>query len=298
VVTSRNKEGCLMILPRIYLLISIIALSFSPIFITALTMPPSIIAMYRVIFILLVLLPLFPKHRHRFRGIAKKYIAFACLSGIFLALHFILTIYALRDTTILSNSVLATLEPLFVFIGSLMFYQKKFRFRTIISIAIALIGGFSLVFSNIYTAASKVADPLLGDMLTIVATIMISMYMLIGQKLATHMHMIVYHFYVFSSASAGMIAYNLITKQAFTGYETKQWELMLLLALIPTIFGAFLQNWLLHHLSARTLTISILGSPIGSNLFAYFFYQQIPTPIQIGASLVTMFGVLLFLTRR
>jgi drug/metabolite transporter (DMT)-like permease len=287
-----------MVSPRIYLLISIVAMSFTPIFVTKLTMPPSVIAMYRLILVLLLLLPLFYKHRRHFRGIAKKYIVLACFSGICLALHFLLAIYALRYTTIINNTVLGTLEPLLVFIGSMFLFGEPFRLRAAFSMAIALLGSFAITFSNVYNPSSTAADPLLGDVLTILATIVISIYMLIGQKLATHMHSNVYNFYVFTSASTIMVVTNLVTKQPFIGYESTQWTYMLLLALIPTIFGIFLQNWLLHHLSAVVLSISIVATPIGSNVLAYFFFQQVPTTIQIGASLVTMFGVLLFLTRR
>lgn len=287
-----------MLSPRFLLLLSVVAMSFTPILISALTMPPSVIGMYRLLIVLLLFIPLFIKDRKYFRLIPIKSILLACLSGLFLALHFLLGVFALRYTTIASNTVLITLEPLIVFVGSIFLFKDRLNLRSAFSMLVAMIGALCMALSDFLHTDTTAPNLLLGDFLTIMGTISISLYMLIGEALVKKMHTTVYNFYVFASAGFIMVITNIISNQAFIGYTPDQWGYLLLLAIVPTVFGIFLQNWLLKHVSAVVLSVSILGIPIGSNILAYFLYGQIPTLIQIGACIVTIVGVWMFLKQK
>jgi drug/metabolite transporter (DMT)-like permease len=287
-----------MLSPRFLLLLSVIAMSFTPILISSLSMPPSVIGMYRLLIVLLLFIPLFIKDRKHFRLIPIKSILLACLSGLFLALHFLLGIFALRYTTIASNTILITLEPLIVFIGSIFIFKDRLNLRSAFSMLVAMIGALWMALSDFLHTNTAAPNLLLGDLLTILGTISISIYMLIGEVLVKKMHTTVYNFYVFASASFIMVITNIIAKQAFIVYSSDQWKYLILLAIIPTVFGIFLQNWLLKHLSAVVLSISILGIPIGSNILAYFLYGQVPTLMQIGACIITIVGVWMFLKQK
>jgi drug/metabolite transporter (DMT)-like permease len=287
-----------MLSPRFLLLFSVFAMSFTPILLTSLTIPAPIIGMYRLFIVLLLFIPLFIKDRKHFQALPVKTILLACLSGFFLALHFLLGVYALRYTTIASNTVLITLEPLIVFIGSIFVFGDKLNLRSASSMVIAMIGALLMALSDFLHTDTTTPNLLLGDLLTVLGTISISIYMILGQKLVTKMHTTVYNFYVFAFASFVLFIINLIMDQPFTGYSTSQWGYLVLLAIVPTVFGLFLQNWLLKHISALVLSVSILGIPIGSNILAYFFYGKIPSLMQIGACMVTIIGVWLFLKQK
>jgi drug/metabolite transporter (DMT)-like permease len=288
----------MMLSPRFLLLLSVIAMSFTPILISSLTMPPSVIGMYRLWIVLVLFLPLFIKDRNHFHAVPFKSILLACLSGLFLAAHFLLGILALRYTTIASNTILITLEPLIVFIGSIFLFKDKLNLRSAFSMIIAMMGALWMALSDFLHTNITAPNLILGDVFTVLGTIAISIYMLIGQLLVKRMHFSVYNFYVFAFAGTVLLVTNVILGHPFTGYSTEQWSYLFLLAIVPTIFGIFLQNWLLKHISALVLSVSILGIPVGSNILVYFIYGQVPTLMQIGACIVTMIGVWMFLKQK
>jgi drug/metabolite transporter (DMT)-like permease len=254
--------------------------------------------MYRLLIVLLLFLPLFIKDRKKFHALPWKTVGLACLSGLFLALHFLLGVYALRFTTIASNTILITLEPLIVFIGSIFIFGDKLNLRAAASMIIAVTGALMMAFTDFNHIDATAPNLLLGDFLTILGTISISIYMILGQKLTTRMHATVYNFYVFAFAGLVLFCINLLSDQTFIDYPISQWGYLILLAVVPTIFGLFLQNWLLQYVSAVKLSITILGVPIGSNILAYFFYGKIPSLLQIVACLITLVGVWLFLKQK
>ncbi|WP_051272048.1 DMT family transporter [Shimazuella kribbensis] len=287
-----------MLSPRFLLLLSVIAMSFTPILISSLTMPPSVIGMYRLWIVLILFLPLFIKDRKHFHAVPLKSILLACLSGLFLAAHFLLGIIALRYTTIASNTILITLEPLIVFIGSILLFKDKLNLRSAFSMIIAMMGALWMALSDFLHTDAIAPNLILGDALTILGTISISIYMLIGQFLVKKMHVSVYNFYVFAFSGTVLLLTNVIMDQPFIEYSSEQWGYLFLLAIVPTIFGIYLQNWLLKHISALVLSVSILGIPIGSNILVFLIYGHVPTLMQIGACMVTMIGVWMFLKQK
>ena len=74
------------------LTISIIAISFSAIFVKWSDAPASILSMYRMWFASILMVPIVWKKRSEFKNIMKKDWFFLFFSGFFLALHFVLVV--------------------------------------------------------------------------------------------------------------------------------------------------------------------------------------------------------------
>jgi drug/metabolite transporter (DMT)-like permease len=69
----------------------------------------------------------------------------------------------------------------------------------------------------------------------------------------------------------------------------------LLLALIPNIFGHALFNWLLKYVGATTISMAILGEPIGAIILAYFLLGEMTTASQLVEGTIVMINVMVFL---
>ena len=78
------------------LTISIIAISFSAIFVKWSDAPASILSMYRMWFASLLMVPIVWNKRNEFKHIVKKDWFFLLFSGAFLALHFVLWFGSLK----------------------------------------------------------------------------------------------------------------------------------------------------------------------------------------------------------
>src|SRR5699024_3491078 len=99
-----------------------------------------IIAFYRLFIAVILMLPIFlMKYREEIRSIKKKDWLLATLSGVFLALHFILWFESLNYTSVASSVVFVTLLPIFAFVVSYFFFGERFSVAAIISMFITLL---------------------------------------------------------------------------------------------------------------------------------------------------------------
>src|SRR4051794_31097904 len=93
------------------LTISIIAISFSAIFVKWSDAPASILSMYRMWFASILMIPIVWKNRSEFKKLVKKDWLFLFFSGFFLALHFVLWFGSLKLTTVASSTIILALQP-------------------------------------------------------------------------------------------------------------------------------------------------------------------------------------------
>ncbi|MDF2910277.1 MAG: hypothetical protein K0Q56_1158 [Sporolactobacillus laevolacticus] len=108
--------------PYLLLTVGVISVSFSAIFVKWSTAPASIIAMYRMLLTVLMLLPI-GAWRYVINGkLNKSDWIRLMLSGVFLAMHFLFWMESLKLTSVASSTVILTLQPAFTMVGMLLFY--------------------------------------------------------------------------------------------------------------------------------------------------------------------------------
>lgn len=102
--------------------LGVLAVSCASILIKLAAAPPLAVAVYRMGFTLLMMLPVTVVTAWKEIGRIRKE-DFLCSvgSGVFLALHFATWITSLRYTSVASSTVLVTTQPLFVVAGSVFF---------------------------------------------------------------------------------------------------------------------------------------------------------------------------------
>lgn len=280
-------------IPPLWLLIfiGIIAISFSSIFIRWSEAPVAVIAMYRLLITAMLLLPFLRKHLPELKRLSGSTWHLLFWSGFTLGLHFLLWMGSLRLTTVASSTAIMTLEPLFVMIGSYVLFRHRTVPMAVVGMAIALAGALLIGWGD----WGLTGEELLGDLLSLLGTIAVAFHMLIGKALRAHVSAFVYSFFVFVIAAGVLAIYNVVAGHDFTAYPPKEWGLFLLLALVPTLLGHYLFNWLLKYLSATSVSMSVLGEPVGATLLAYLLLGEAVTPLQGLAGSMLLFGVWLFL---
>ena len=127
--------------PYIPILIGVISVSLSAIFVKLASADAGVIAFYRMLFSVLIMLPWFlMKYRHEVKDLSKRDWIFSAIAGVFLAFHFILWFESLNYTSVASSTVLVTMQPLFAFLGTYLFFKEKITFKTLVAGGIAIIG--------------------------------------------------------------------------------------------------------------------------------------------------------------
>ena len=272
--------------------IGVLSVSMSAIFVKLANAESAVIAFYRMFFSVLIMSPLFfLKYRGEIKQLHKKDWIFSTIAGVFLAFHFILWFESLNYTSVASSTVLVTLQPLFAFIGTYIFFKEKVSLQSIVAGSIAIAGSFLISWGDFRVSGSA----LYGDFLALIACALITGYLLFGQDVRQRLSLITYTMVVYSVSTICLFVYVLIMGQSFGPYKTSDWFLFILLALIPNLLGHTLFNWALKWVSTNTISIAILLEPVGAAALAYFVFAEKLMVSQLVGGLVVLSGISLFI---
>lgn len=275
------------------LAISIIAISFSAIFVKWSDAPATILSMYRMWLAGIFMLPMVYINRKEFKKLSKKDWWFLLFSGAFLALHFALWFGSLKLTTVASSTIILALQPLVSLVGGFLLYRERTTSSAIMTMGIAIIGAMMIGWGDI--GLSKAS--LLGDLLSFLSVIAVVGYLLIGQSIVKKVSHWVYTSTVFLIAALLLTIFNVSSGEAFTGYPPKEWGIFLLLAIVPSL-SHVINNWLLNYVNATTISMSILGEPVGATILAVILLHERLSGSQIAGGLLVLAGVFYFLLQQ
>lgn len=278
--------------PYIALTIGVISISSSAIFVKLSSAPSGALAFYRLFFSVLLMLPVFLlKYVSEIRLITKRDWTLTIASGVFLAFHFILWFESLNYTSVASSTVLVTLQPLFAFAGTFIFFKERLSGKAVLSGITAVIGSIVISWGDFKISG----DALFGDILALIACALITFYLLFGQTVRKRVSLITYTFVVYSISSITLFFYVLATGEPLVGYNMKNWILFILLALIPTLLGHSFLNWSIKWVSASTISVAILFEPIGATVLAFYLLEERVLWTQVLGGIIVLAGIMIFL---
>ena len=268
--------------PRLVLFAAAFFVSTSAILIKGSTAPSLLIAAYRLLFAVAIMLPyVLAKHRDEIKSLDKKIILRMVLAGFFLACHFAFWNYCLVFTNVASATVLVDLHIVITaVIGYLVFKNRLPKFGGIL-IFLMLMGAVMISAGD--SAAGS--NMLLGDALALCAATGMSIYMLLGSGIRKSVSSNVYTTFAYSSASLFLFGAAVLGGIPLTGFAPREWLIFLGLALFPTLLGHSINAWSLGYLSPVTVS-SILAIPI---------FREIPSITQLGGGLLILVCILLYL---
>ena len=273
-------------------MIAILFISTSAVIVKLASAPAAVIAMYRLAFAILIMVPIVIRnYRDSFRHIKKSDWGFGSLAGISLAFHFILWFESLNYTSVASSVVLVTLQPLFAFIGTYLFFKEKLTLLAIAGGVTAVAGSIVISWGDFRISGMA----LWGDLLALTACAMVTGYLLFGQNIRKRLDLIPYTFIVYGIAALTLVIYNLVLRYPFFSYPGSDWGYFLLLAIFPTLLGHSLLNWAVKWVSVNVISMSILFEPIGASILAYVILGETLHVMQwIGGGIIIT-GLYLFI---
>jgi len=182
--------------PYVAILAGVVAVSFSALFVRLSSAPPLITAAYRLLFTFLLVAPYtLIRHRRELFAMKRRELLFAGVSGVFLALHFATWFTSLNYTTIASSVVIVTTQPVFVVIGSWLFFRERISRLGVIGGCLALCGSFIIGAGDFRLGMAA----FYGDLLALLAAILVSGYMIIGRKIRSSVSLSAYTFVVLTA---------------------------------------------------------------------------------------------------
>lgn len=278
--------------PYIPIIIGVISVALSAIFVKLATADAGVIAFYRMLFSVLLMLPLFlMKYRKELLVFTKRDWIFSSIAGIFLAFHFILWFESLNYTSVASSTVLVTLQPIFAFVGTYFFFKEKLSMKTILSAVIAISGSIIISWSDFQLSGTA----FYGDMLALAGCAFITAYLLFGQEVRKRLSLITYTFVLYAISTITLFFYVLVKGESLGPYSSTDWFWFFMLALIPNLLGHSLFNWAVKWVSTNVISIAILFEPVGASILAYYIFHETLTSAQIIGGIVVIAGILLFI---
>ncbi len=274
------------------LLVGVVSVSFAAIFIRLAEAPPLVIAAYRLTIASLILIPFaYKKTISTIKRLSGRDGLLLLSSSFFLALHFALWITSLSYTSIASSVILVTCHPAFVAVISYFLWHEVLNRLTIGGMAIAFAG---IVLIN-YSGFTFGQQPILGDVLALIAGFAMGGYLIIGGQLKTRIEILPYLTMIYTGAAVILLLATAGFGYPFTGYSGTTYLMMVLLAVVPQLIGHSSFNLAVRLIPVTFVSVAILGEPVGATLLGYFILHEVPTASEIIGGVLILAGIFIVL---
>lgn len=210
------------------------------------------------------------------------------LTGVALALHFVLFQGALTLTGVASAVTLTTMSPLFVALGGWWLLGERTTRRAWIGMGATVLGAV-LIGVGDATGVDTGTRALLGDAMALGAALAGSAYLLAGRRARRDTPTSTYAAIVYGWAGLLLLPLCLVTGTDLTGFDTRTWLAIAGIVIGPQLLGHTVFNLLLATLPATTVAIAILAEPVGAGLLAWLLLGELPAALfAVGAPLVLL----------
>ena len=124
---------------------------------------------------------------------------------------------------------------------------------------------------------------------------MAAAYLTVGRNLRQKFHIAPYIFVVYSVSALTLVLMIIFSGLSFNPLSGQNLFYFFLLALVPTLIGHSLYNYLLKYVTAYTVGISILGEPLGASVWAFLIFAESPAKSVYWGGGLILVGVVLAL---
>ena len=275
--------------PMIMIIIGILGISLSSIFVKYSAAPSAVTAAFRLLWTVLFLTPVVlgkSTVRQEFIRIPKKLAMLSTLSGLFLAIHFVLWFESLRHTSVASSTTIVCTEVIWVCLGFCLVLGGKLSGKALAAIGVTLAGSMCIAYAD-----SGTGSQLYGDILALLAAIAVAVYTLIGRVVRSQVSTTVYTYMVYTACAAVLVATCLIQDHGLFNYGISPIVVGALLAIFSTILGHSIFSWCLKFFSPSFVSASKLCEPVAAAAMAAVLFAEIPTVFQILGGILILGGV-------
>lgn len=271
------------------LAVGVLALSLSALFVRWADAPGTVTVFYRMATAGLVLLPFFLRMPAADRQPLRKFWYLPLIAGVCVALDHGLWSTAISLTRIANATLMNYISPLWVALVAWLAWHEKLTGKFWVGLAVTLLGTF------IFFGAGNLSgfSVNIGDVLATISSVFFAFYFLITQRSRTHLHTLAYLVPVNWISAGLLLAFNLISGHALTGYSTATWLAFIGAGLISQTIGYFAISYALGSLPASVVSPTMIASPVITTLLAIPFAGELPQLNQWVGGLILLAGIYL-----
>ncbi|GAB4498140.1 MAG: DMT family transporter [Anaerolineales bacterium] len=268
-------------------------------------LPSLVLAFWRDLFVafgMLIGLLIFSRSR---LALERKHWGFMIGYGVSLAIFNSMWTFSVQYNGAAVATVLAFSSPAMTAILSYFIFKERFNGIKIISIALSFIG--TILVAGAADPAAWKLNPL-GIIFGLLTGLMFAIYNLQGKAAGDrHLDSWTALLYSFASATFFLFFFNLASNLFITGQPALSnmlwlgnslpgWGLLFFLGVAPTLGGFGLYTLSIRYLSPTISNLVATLEPVFTAIWSYLFLSEMMTGIQIGGSLLLLFGVILLRT--
>lgn len=276
--------------PMVMIALGVIGISLSSIFVKFSAAPPAVTAAWRLLWTVALMSPVVWGRgavRRELLAVDRRLAALSALSGLFLAIHFVLWFESLNRTSVASSTTIVCTEVLWVCLGYWLFLGGRVPGKALAAIGVTFAGSVLIAFAD-----SGSEGHLWGDVLALLAAVAVAAYTLIGRVVREKASTTVYTYLVYTACAGVLVLTCAAQRQDLFGHGTGPISVGLALAVCSTILGHSIFSWCLKYFSPAFVSASKLCEPVGAAALAAVIFAQIPSPLQLLGGGLILGGVL------
>ena len=276
--------------PMIMIVIGVLGISLSAIFVKYSAAPSAVTAAFRLSWTVILMSPVVwakREIREELLHIEKKQLLISVLSGIFLAVHFVLWFESLQHTSVASSTSIVCTEVIWVALGYCLFLKGRLSKKAVLAIIVTFAGSVAIACAD----SSAGAVHVYGDILALVSAVAVAVYTLFGRIVRNSVSTSVYTYVVYVSCAAVLLATCMVQSYPLFGYGMSAVVVGLLLSVFSTILGHSIFSWCLKYFSPAFVSASKLCEPVVASIIAVFLFSELPSLLQVFGGAMIIGGV-------
>ena len=274
---------------RLIVLLGVAGVSLSAVFVRWSTAPSLVLALYRMAFSALLLIPLALARRAEFRALRRRELCLSPLSGAFLGVHFACYFESLRWTSIAAAVVLVDTEVLFVALASVLILRKKLSRRAWTAVLLAFGGSVAVALAD-----ASGGGALRGNLFALTGSVCMAVYTMLGAVCRRSLSTTVYTSLVYLSAAGTVLAAALAGGQALTGWGPVNLLAGLGMAVFCTLLGHSVFSWGLKYLPPAFISTANLLEPVLAAVWGLLLFGERPGPLVVLGGGVILLGIAVY----
>ena len=274
---------------RLIVLLGVAGVSLSAVFVRWSTAPSLVLALYRMAFSALLLVPLAVARRGEFRVLRRRELGLSLLSGAFLGVHFACYFESLRWTSIAAAVVLVDTEVLFVALASVLVLRKRLSRRAWTAVLLAFGGSVAVALAD-----ASGGSALRGNLFALTGSVCMAVYTMLGAVCRRTLSTTVYTSLVYLSAAGTVLAAALAGGQALTGWGSVNLLAGLGMAVFCTLLGHSVFSWGLKYLPPAFISTANLLEPVLAAVWGLLLFGERPGPLVVLGGGVILLGIAVY----
>jgi drug/metabolite transporter (DMT)-like permease len=207
--------------------------------------------------------------------------------GFVMVATLVLWAWSLNLTNVANSTLMHNLAPLFTVLGGWLIWGKRFDRRFLLGMFVAMAGAGILAYHDF----SSTTGEFQGDLLALVSAGFLGLYPLIVEELRTQLSPIVIMTWCSAIGTLLLLPVVILSEDRVFPCSLGGWLSVISLALICQILGLGLYAYCLNRLSSGFVSLCDLFVPVLSSQEAWVIFSESPSWVTLISFAVIVLGV-------